>query len=288
MRSPDGGSTAGLLIPFTKAHGAGNDFLLTFASGLSPAPPDEQFPKIARAICHRNTGIGADGWYLIDSPAAGADARVRLWNSDGSKAELSGNGTRCAAALLVDRGMASDRVLIQTGAGLKELRFEGRRDGALWFEMEMGRPVPGDLHFPLPLPAGVREVAIIDVGNPQCAVVVDDFDFDWVSLGAEIEAHPHFPNRTNVSFIRRKDEHTIEARFYERGAGHTLSSGTGSTGAAGVALMLGLVSTPVTVETEFCPLYIRKGATGLEEGGSLYLTGPAEILASGQYLFGRV
>lgn len=272
-----------MLIPFTKAHGAGNDFLLTFASGLESAPPDERLPDLARAICHRDTGVGADGWYLIDAPAPDADARVRLWNSDGSKAELSGNGTRCAAALLADRGLASDRLRILTGAGLKELRFDGRRDGALWFEMEMGRPVAVDLHFRLPLRGGPREVSIVDVGNPQCAVAVDRLDFDWVALGAEIEAHPHFPNRTNVSFIRRKDAHAIEARFYERGAGHTLSSGTGATGAAAVGLMLGLVSTTVTVETEFCPLYIRTGAASLEEGGTLFLTGPAEILASGQY-----
>lgn len=270
-----------MLVPFVKAHGAGNDFLLTFAKDVDPLPPEERLADLARALCDRGTGTGADGWYLIDAPAGEADARIRLWNSDGSKAEISGNGTRCAAALLVDQGLAGESVRVLTGAGLKQLQLRRRELRTYWFEMDMGTPVyqPDGLRFPLPLRGGSREVTMVDVGNPQCAVLVDDFDFDWIALGAEIEAHPRFPNRTNVSFVRRRGPHSIEARFYERGAGHTLSSGTGATGAAAAALLLGAVSTPVTVETEFCPLYIRT------EGESLYLTGPAEILARGRTVF---
>ena len=114
------------------------------------------------------------------------------------------------------------------------------------------------------------------MGNPQCAVPVEDFDFDWRAMGAEIESHPHFPNRTNVSFIRAVDEHTIDVRFYERGAGETMSSGTGSTGAAVAAVARGMAQSPVRVLTPAGPLDLR-----LEE--DVFLTGPAEIVAEGEF-----
>ena len=103
--------------------------------------------------------------------------------------------------------------------------------------MNMGRADIEDLHATL-VPG--RECVILNVGNPQCAVFAADFDFDWRTLGAELERHPRFPHRTNVSFIRVVDEHTLDVRFFERGAGETMSSGTGSTGAAAAALARGL------------------------------------------------
>ena len=106
-----------------------------------------------------------------------------------------------------------------------------------------------EIRYALPLRHGPREVTIVNVGNPQCVVFVDEFPPDWETLGAEIEGHAHFPKRTNVSFVRVIDEHTIESRFYERGAGVTLSSGTGSTGAAVAAILRKLAASPVTVRT---------------------------------------
>ena len=136
---------------------------------------------------------------------------------------------------------------------------------------------PGSLRSTLPLAQGPREVTIVNVGNPQCAVFVDEFDFDWRMLGAEIERHPYFPSRTNVSFVRAVAPDRLEVRFYERGAGETQSSGTGSTGAAAAALARGLISGPVTVDTPAGPLQI---AWRNEE---IYLTGPAELTAQGLY-----
>src|SRR6185295_13202398 len=149
-------------------------------------------------ICHRHTGAGADGWILVAQANNGAHAAIELWNSDGSRSEISGNGTRCAAALLVESGMAEDKVLIATGAGVKSLRLLDRRGHRYSFEMNMGRAKIEE--FRATLTPG-RECVILNVGNPQCAVFVADFEFDWRTMGAELERHPRFPGRTNVSFI---------------------------------------------------------------------------------------
>ena len=260
-------------IPFTKAHGAKNDFLLTWESAV----PEGDRATLARAICDRHTGVGADGWMLVAPPVdADAEGAIQLYNSDGSTAEISGNGTRCAAALLVRHGYAAGVVRIRTGAGIKTLRLLNRAALAFEFEMNMGRPEVTAERFPLPLSSGPREVTLVWVGNPQCAVPVADFDFDWRVMGAEIERHPHFPNKTNVSFLKPVDAHTIDVRFYERGAGETMSSGTGSTGAATAAVARGMVQSPVRVLTPAGPIDLRFE-------GDVFLTGPAEIVAEGEF-----
>lgn len=264
-----------MTVRFAKAHGAKNDFLLTWQADA----PARDLPDMARAICDRHTGVGADGWILVTPPArAEPEASIQLYNSDGSLAEISGNGTRCAAAWLIQHGHAGDQVRIRTGAGTKALRLLDRDGLRFQFEMNMGRPEIRSSQWMLPLPGGDREVTLLWVGNPQCAVAVADFDFDWRSLGAEIESHPSFPNRTNVSFWRSVDDHTIEARFYERGAGETMSSGTGSTGAAAAAVARGRVRSPVRVLTPAGPIDLR-----LDE--EAYLTGPAQIVAEGEFFF---
>jgi diaminopimelate epimerase len=263
-------------IPFTKAHGAKNDFLLTWAHQA----PREDLAAVARAICDRHTGVGADGWLLVKQAGAeapGCDASIRLFNADGSEAEISGNGTRCAAAFLIDAGLAKEEVCLLTGAGVKHLRLIEHQELKFLFEMNMGRPVcgPEQVGVRLGLSTGPREVTILDVGNPQCALFVEEFPPGWQALAAEIEGHPRFPRRTNVSLVRVVDPHTIEARFFERGVGETMSSGTGSTGAMAAALLRGLVESPVTVLTPAGPLELR----WIDD---VYLTGPAEIVAGGE------
>ncbi len=268
-------------LPFVKAHGARNDFLLTWRKDLPAGLAD--FPAAARAICDRNTGAGADGWILL-APVDGADAAIELWNSDGSRSEISGNGTRCVAALLIDSGhidtgrldsgQADSAISIATGAGKKTLRLLGQHGLVFQLEMNMGAARIEELDSAIV--AGRRSV-ILNVGNPQCAVFVGDFDFDWRGLGAELERHAHFPNRTNVSFVRVVDRHTLDVRFFERGAGETMSSGTGSTGAAAAARARKLVDSPVRVLTPAGPLDLRW------ESDDIYLTGPAEIVARGSF-----
>ncbi|MBL8178141.1 MAG: diaminopimelate epimerase [Bryobacterales bacterium] len=268
-------------IPFTKAHGARNDFLLTWAEDVTGGDAR----AMARAICHRHTGIGADGWMLV-SPASDNDhGSIRLYNSDGSDSEISGNGTRCAAAFVLISssagGLETDTVRIGTGAGTKHLRVLSRRDRLFEFEMNMGSPSyhPQQLRFALDVDGERLDAAILNVGNPQCAVFVDEFPAGWRELGKRIEWHSMFPHRTNVSFVKVLDAHTIEVLFWERGAGETMSSGTGSTGAAAAAVLRKSAISPIEVRTPAGSLPVRW------DSADLFLTGPAEIVAQGEFYF---
>lgn len=261
-------------IPFVKLHGAKNDFLLTNV----PDVPVTDLQELAIAICNRYTGVGADGWMLVDRTInSDFDAAIRLFNSDGSEPELSGNGTRCAAALLAREDPEQTEFRIWTAAGIKHLRLISRQGAEMQFEMNMGNVQVVELTAEVQ----GRDAVIVNAGNPQVAMPVADFNFDWRAVGAATERDPRFPNRTNVSFVRQVDRHTIDVRFWERGAGETNSSGTGSTGAALAAVARGLVESPVTVTTPAGPLHLR-----LDQG--VYLTGPAELVADGIYHYGKI
>jgi diaminopimelate epimerase len=260
-------------VPFVKAHGARNDFLITWAKDA----PATGLSAAARAICDRHSGVGADGWLLLAPPAPGAPARLRLFNPDGGEVEMSGNGTRCAAALLIDSGYAQDELEILTGGGLKHLRLVHRDGNEFLFEMNMGVPRLDSLD------GGPHGGAIVNVGNPQCAVLVEAFPPGWPALGAQIECDPMFPQRTNVSFVRAVDARTIEARFFERGVGVTESSGTGATGAMVAAVWRGLVQSPVTVQTPAGPLSFRWPAPGQ----AVLMQGPAALVARGEFHYRR-
>lgn len=260
-----------ITIPFVKAHGARNDFLLTWRELIPTAVAD--LAAAARAICDRTSGAGADGWILLSASEGGA--AIELYNSDGSQSEISGNGTRCAAALLVESGrVTGSEIHILTGAGLKHLQLLESCNPVYSLEMNMGPARLEELHSTI---VADREAVILNVGNPQCAVFVTDFDFEWRTLGAQLERHRRFPARTNVSFIRVVDRHTVDVRFFERGAGETMSSGTGSTGAAAAALARGFIDSPVTVLTPAGPLKLRW------QGNDILLAGPAQIVARGEF-----
>jgi diaminopimelate epimerase len=257
-------------IPFTKLHGAENDFLLTWAEEVA----DENLPEIARRICARATGIGGDGWMLVWRNGDGL--RTRLFNSDGSEAEISGNGTRCAAAFGILNGLAEPEVAVTTGAGRKTLRLISRYDREFLFEMDMGLPREEERYATLELAGRSWQATILNVGNPQCAIFVDEVPEDWRAVAREAESHVRFPKRTNVSIVRPVTHHTVEALFFERGAGETRSSGTGSTGAAAAAILRGKAASPVEIRTP-------AGALNLRWDDSVYLTGPAELVGEGNY-----
>lgn len=262
-----------MMIPFAKLHGAENDFLLTWAEHVPSVDPR----VIAERICARHTGIGADGWMIVKRQAGVLN--TVLYNSDGSSAEISGNGTRCAAAFGVMKGALSGHdVEIVTAAGTKSLRMVSRVGHAFVFEMNMGTPAYKDdeISTPIELANRVFDATILDVGNPQCAIFVDELPEDWRVPAEEAERHPRFPNRTNVSFVVAPGGNRIDVVFYERGAGETRSSGTGSTGAAIAAILRGKAQSPVEIHTP-------AGVMALRWDESVYLTGPAEFIGEGDY-----
>ncbi|MBI4459897.1 MAG: diaminopimelate epimerase [Acidobacteria bacterium] len=285
--------------PFTKAQGAGNDFIIVEKKADEAAPS----PAWVRGICDRRLGVGADGVVVISFsaglPARDRSAEVKIINSDGSEAEISGNGTRCAAAYLIHAGLAGPQVSIRTGAGQKQLTLLSRNENQFVFEMAMGAPVfsapdipfsPSSpalqsaeriVEYPLPLSSGSRRVTVTSMGNPHCSLAVEHFEWDWQTLGAEIEKHPSFPRRTNVEFYRPLSRHEIEARFWERGAGMTLSSGTGSCAAAVAAILSGQAESPLTVQTLAGGLRVRWEPEGV------FLTGPAAIVCQGEFFSRR-
>lgn len=262
-------------VAFTKAHADGNDFLIVERRDLEAAGIDEAaLPDFARRICDRHFGIGADGLEVVGESAA-ADAAIRLWNADGSEAEISGNGTRCAAAYLTAAQRVGGRLSLATGAGVKRLELLRNSHPEYAFKMDMGAPVCTDAAAALEAAGGTWTVTVVNVGNPQCALFVEDFAMDWRKLGAAIERHPRFPRGTNVSFVRVIDRRTLEVRFWERGAGETMSSGTGAAGAAAAAILTGRAASPLAVKT-------AAGAMRIEWDERIYLTGPAAIVAAGR------
>jgi diaminopimelate epimerase len=241
-------------VNFEKWQALGNDYVIVEERGL----PFELTPARVRRICERHTGVGSDGVLLLsESKRRGFVARLRIFNPDGSEAELSGNGARQAALYLRRRGWTEhDSFSIETAAG--EIR--PLITGPTTCTLDIGRARLSSDDFPSgeddgagTLEAGGREFCFqhVSVGNPQCAIEVADGleELDLSRYGPEIERHELFPNRTNVSFWRRDSDSEISARIFERGAGETLASGTGASGAAVAAVLLGLGS-PVTVHLE--------------------------------------
>jgi len=261
---------------FIKFHGYGNDYLVFGAGQLAPAGwregfepfgPADAFVGFVRRVCERHFGAGADGVAVFERLASGggADFRLRIFNPDGSEAAMSGNGSRCAAACLYFDGLWSGEELrFRTRAGVKRFRLRERAGGGSFrFEAEIGRPrfdsasvpilTPEPLaevrDYPLAL-AGGEQVAVtaLQMCNPNCCVFVEDFGrADWRRLGRTIESHAAFPERTNVEFVRVVDRRNIEARVWERGAGETLSSGTGACAAAVAACLNDLTDRRVAV-----------------------------------------
>src|SRR5881296_2003916 len=228
-------------IPFVKASACGNDFLLI--DGMH-APAD--LAAFSQRIWDRHAGVGADGveWLF---PAQDADMRARLFNADGSEAEISGNGTRCVAAYL-SAEEAKEKLAIRTGAGIKTCTLTSRTGSSYEFEIAMGETQVGD-EFPIKL--AFREVhgVPVSMGNPHYVVFVTDFASGWQAEAAEIGRHHDFKYGINVEFVVTRDRNNVETRFFERGVGETKSSGTGSCASAVAAIAAGKAQSPVRVHT---------------------------------------
>jgi diaminopimelate epimerase len=258
-----------LTIPFVKASAFGNDFLL-IDGALAP----ENVTELTRRICDRHEGVGADGveWMF---PHFSADIEVRLINSDGSHAEISGNGTRCVAAYICAT-RAKERISILTGAGVKICTLTGRKDSDYEFEAEMGAPVV-EPEFAVQIPSGDVHGISVSMGNPHYVMLVPEFPADWRVRSREIQTSCRFPQGVNVVWVRPGGRHEVAARFFERGAGETQSSGTGSCCAGVAAMLTGRADSPVRVDTPGGTQTVRK------EGNKIFLRGLARLVCRGEF-----
>jgi diaminopimelate epimerase len=256
-------------VPFTKASACGNDFLIIDAARL-PADPGE----FTRRICDRHNGVGADGVEWV-SPGEDADLSIRLINADGSEAEISGNGTRCVAAYAVANG-SKEKLAIRTGAGIKHCELVSRSGNTFEFEMDMGTPQAGE-PLMLKLASGSVKGTPVSMGNPHYVVFVEEFPAAWQAQAAQIQKQPQFPEGVNVEFVRVVGPNRIEARFFERGAGETRSSGTGSCASAVAAIAAGRVQSPVGVQAPGGAQVVR----WLDN--KVFLRGPAQLICRGEF-----
>ena len=256
-------------IPFTKASACGNDFLVIDATHV---PAD--LAAISQRLCDRHNGVGSDGveWLLPDTEA---DVFARLFNADGSEAEISGNGTRCVAAELCAR-TGKEQIIIRTGAGLKTCRLTGRRGSTFEFETDMGPPAVGEqvsIETTSVHAAGIN----VSMGNPHFVIFVNQFPEGWQREASLIGALPLFPQGTNVEYVVVRGPNEIEIRLFERGVGETESSGTGSCASAVAAISRRRVSSPVTVLAPGGPQTVRWEK-------QVYLTGPATLICRGEFI----
>lgn len=288
MRGQDARATAAKMaaihtmnpVKFCKFHGFGNDYIVFEAGDLREI---ENLGKFARAVCHRNTGIGGDGIAVLEKlDGNGADYACRIINPDGSEAGFSGNGTRCAVAYLYYKNLWNAETLtLQTMSGIKNYRLLSRDKNTFQFLAELGKPQSiadcglriADLNLELP-------TITLDVGNPVCVIFVNDFDeIDWRAAGREIESHVHFPDRTNVVFVKILNRENIEIRIWERGAGETSSSGTCSIAAAVASAFAGKIERKASVHAE-------GGTTEAvwREDDEMLITGQADLVFCGEWL----
>lgn len=267
-------SPSELAIPFVKASACGNDFLLIDAREIEGKVAFSDMALFTRRICDRHEGVGADGveWMY---PHGAADLEIRLINSDGSEAEISGNGTRCVAAYICAE-QAKEKITILTGAGLKTCMLTGRNGSEYEFEVEMGEPVVGGELALSPDVNAVRGIPV-SMGNPHYVVFVTEFSPNWQNEASKIQCLAEFKHGVNVEFVVVDTPHDVSVRFFERGAGETRSSGTGSCASAVAAIALKKAESPVRVHAPGGSQIVRK------EGHRVTLRGTARLVCRGEF-----
>ena len=256
---------------FTKMHGVGNDFIVLDPEEIAGL----DLPDLARKVCDRHFGVGADG-ILIPAPSEVAELKMVYLNSDGSPSEMCGNGIRCLARYARDRGLIEGEALtVETGAGVKKVVLLGGGSS----RVDMGAP-EFDSEVEL---SGFRFLRV-SMGNPHAVAFLGSEEeveaLDPREVGPPVENDPLFPEKTNVEFVHVRGEHEVRMRIWERGAGETLASGSGSCVAAVAAVRRGFVESPVRVALDGGVIEI----TWDGDGEPVYMTGPAEYVCEGNLL----
>ena len=276
-------------MDFVKMHGLGNDFVFI----EDKTGQDKDYTALARAMCNRHTGIGADGLIVIvDSRVA--DVRMRIINSDGSEAEMCGNGIRCFAKYVYDSGIIEKkRFTVETPAGIMEPEITvGADNKAELITINMGSPSFNRSEIPMEGADGrvLNEDLCVDgenwkitsllMGVPHTVTYVDDVDtVDIEKIGPLFEKHEAFPKHTNINFAQQMDDRTVKVRTWERGAGATLACGTGSCSVAVASFLNGRTGREVDIQLPLGTLHIEYR----EEDGNVYMTGPAAVSFTGTW-----
>jgi len=277
-------------IPFVKMHGCGNDYIYIDCRSRTP----DDLPALARRLSDRHFGIGGDGIILI-CPSQRAECRMRMFNADGSEAEMCGNGLRCFAKYLYDRGLTQgENVAVETGAGVLSVQIFPEEGKAARVRIAMGMPRlerpeipmtggPGraineelSIDVPGEGPRSFRYTAV-SIGNPHCVIYVDRTDdFPVAAYGPPIEKHPLFPRRTNVEFVQVLASDEVRMRVWERGSGETLACGTGASAVGVAGVLTGRTGRQILV-------HLLGGDLAIDwsDDGCVYLTGPAEEVFEG-------
>jgi diaminopimelate epimerase len=271
-------------LRFTKMHGLGNDFVVIDALNQSVSLGPDQI----RMLANRRFGVGCDQVLLVEKARlAGTDFRYRIFNADGNEVEQCGNGARCFARYVRDRGFSdADLITVETRGGV--ISLELKEDGQI--TVNMGVPVlePDNIPFKVPSQALTYRIAVanrqleisaVSMGNPHAVIRVPDVDTASVSaLGPRIESHSSFPNQVNVGFMQVVDRNAIRLRVYERGVGETLACGTGACAAVVAGRMQGLLDEQVSVDLPGGRLIIEWSG---EEEAPVMMTGPATNVFEG-------
>jgi len=280
---------------FTKMQGVGNDYI--YVNCFEEPLPDDP-AKLARRASDRHFGIGGDGLILI-CPSRLADARMRMFNADGSEAEMCGNGIRCVAKYLYDHGICKKQTLkIETGAGVVTLDLQVAEGRVRRVRVDMGEPILLAGQIPTTLPgnpllvgspvadvdlnvAGEKlKVTCVSMGNPHCVTFVDDLtDYRVLEIGPRIESDPHFPLRVNAEFVEVLSPAEVRMRVWERGSGETLACGTGACAACVAGGLLGRTERKIIAHLPGGDLELHWA-----DDNHVYLTGPAVEVFSGTVL----
>jgi diaminopimelate epimerase len=274
-------------------HGLGNDYLFIESDKHRIDDPAE----LSRRMSHRHLGAGSDGIILIMPPAQGGEFRMRMFNADGSEAQTCGNGIRCFAKYVYERGLTQKKdFVIETLGGPNRVQLSLARGRVERVRSNMGRPrferaeipmigPPGRvIEEPLEVDGTTYKITCANVGNPHAVIFVDDATkIDLPAIGPRIEHHPKFPERTNVEFVSVVDRKNIVMRIWERGSGVTMASGSGSCGAALASMITDRVDRKVNVHLVY-------GALGIEwaDDGNVYQEGPAAEVYTGIWPNGSV
>lgn len=275
-------------MKFTKMHGLGNDYVYVNCFEETVENPSEA----ARYLSDRHTGIGSDGLILI-CPSDTADFEMRMYNADGSRSEMCGNGIRCVGKYVYDYGLTEKTsISVETLGGIKYLDLTVEDGQAVLIRVDMGEPELRADHIPVVREAEERvinEAVTVDgreyrmtgvsMGNPHAVVFLEDIKgLDIEKIGPKFENHERFPNRINTEFVRVIDRETIEMRVWERGSGETMACGTGACAAAVASILNGLAERRVTVRLLGGDLLIEWD----QETGKVYMTGPAVTVFEGE------